>query len=174
MRQGLSCASGIEVNICLVLLHAELIIFLHILAIYGCIVFKILAIGSAKLLQVLLYLRLKLLVVLILLESLGSGALGILTIVDAKKSKDITMGSKKQFRGGGVLYKCLTTFGSTTHEHPHIAERLVLITKTIGIFQHWEELALGLKHIGGHATIILASHIIEELIETVGANLSKF
>nr|WP_288281549.1 hypothetical protein [uncultured Prevotella sp.] len=174
MREGFVGAAGIEVEVGLVLLDAESIVLLHVFLVDGGVVLQILAVGGAEFLEVVTELGLQFLVLLVLGEGLVGGALGILAIDDAQDGEHIAQGGTEERAGRRIPDERLPSPGSTAHQHPRIRELLVLLAQPVRIFQDRKEFALRLKDIGRHAGIVLTRHIVEELVETLGAHLRQF
>ena len=174
MGESLIRATSIEVEIGLILLDAQGIVFLHVFPIDRRVVLQILAIRDTQLLQVILNLGLQFLILLILCKSLVGRLLRILAMKDTQDGKHVAKSSPEQRTGRRIPCQGLATTGSTTYQQPGIRELLVLLTQLIGIFQDREQFPLGLKDIRRHTRIILARHIIEELIETIRAHLCQF
>ena len=173
VREGLVSATSIEVEVGLIFLDAEGIVFLHVLLVDRGIVLQVLTVGDTQLLEVLTELGLQFLVLLILGEGLIGRALCILAIDDAQDSEHITKGSPEKRTGRGITDKGLPSPGGTAHQHPGIRQLFVLLAQLIRVFQDGKQFAFGLQHIRCHIGIILTRHIVEELIETLRAHLRQ-
>ena len=51
-----------------------------------------------------------------------------------EKGEDVAMHHHDQFDEGGVVHQALAATGHTTHQHPDVAQLLVLFLQFVGVF----------------------------------------
>ena len=170
MSQRVVRPSAVEVQVGLVLLHAQRVVFLHVLVVDGRIVGQVLQVRLAQRLNVALHVRLQLLVLLIL----GKGRVGDLRAV--LRMGNVPNGQRVAHHGSGQPERVVNGRGALGHaacQHPQVVQLLVLALQLVHVLQDGQQLLLGLQHVGSHARVVLLRHVLQKLVEVLGVGLGN-
>ena len=172
--KGTLSLTAIKIKINLVFFHTKRIILLHVLVVDRRVVGKVLLIGSLQLGDVIAHVLSQFLVFPVIGESLMSHLRGILLMKDVEQHDRIAHHGVHDVHNVHTSCHLHASRGSTTRQHPGIAETLVKGLQLIHILQDGQHLLLGLQYVRSHAIVVLAGHHLQEFIEILRVGLCQF